>query len=148
MDGQGAWARMQGGAWWERDDRAGRQHLKGMADPSSLGSATAYGGCPAYPLLCHASFRNPRPHSSHLVPPFCCCPACMLPSTTLALTHPLLCPHFAAALPCLQVIAEHLFHEGLFEIGQLFVQEAGVAGGEELKQPYASMHTVLQEVRV
>lgn len=46
----------------------------------------------------------------------------------------------------LQVIAEHLFHEGLFDIGRLFVREAGVAGGEALQRPYASMHTVLQEV--
>lgn len=46
-----------------------------------------------------------------------------------------------------QVIAEHLFHEGLFDIGRLFVREAGVAGGEALQHPYASMHTVLQEVR-
>lgn len=46
-----------------------------------------------------------------------------------------------------QVIAEHLFHEGLFEIGQVFVEEAGVEEGEALKRPYASMHTVLQEVQ-
>lgn len=46
----------------------------------------------------------------------------------------------------MQVIAEHLFHEGLFDIGRLFVREAGVAGGEALQRPYASMHTVLQEV--
>ncbi|PRW51023.1 RMD5-like protein A isoform A [Chlorella sorokiniana] len=52
-------------------------------------------------------------------------------------------PLDAAALN--QVIAEHLFHEGLFDIGRLFVREAGVAGGEALQRPYASMHTVLQE---
>ncbi|EFN56715.1 hypothetical protein CHLNCDRAFT_144112 [Chlorella variabilis] len=46
-----------------------------------------------------------------------------------------------------KVIAEHLFHEGLFEIGQVFVEEAGVEEGEALKRPYASMHTVLQEVQ-
>ncbi|KAL4442413.1 hypothetical protein ABPG77_004997 [Micractinium sp. CCAP 211/92] len=46
-----------------------------------------------------------------------------------------------------QVIAEHLFHEGLFEIGQLFVEEAGVEDGEALRRPYASMHTVLSEIR-
>ncbi len=51
-----------------------------------------------------------------------------------------------SALP--QVVAEHLFHEGLFDIGRLFVREAGVAGGEALQRPYASMHTVLQEVKV
>lgn len=46
-----------------------------------------------------------------------------------------------------QVIAEHLFHEGLFEVGRLFVGEAGVQHGEELQRPYASMHTVLQEIQ-
>ncbi|KAL4447903.1 hypothetical protein ABPG75_005122 [Micractinium tetrahymenae] len=46
-----------------------------------------------------------------------------------------------------QVIAEHLFHEGLFEIGQLFVEEAGVEDGEALRRPYASMHTVLSEIQ-
>lgn len=46
----------------------------------------------------------------------------------------------------LQVVAEHLFHEGQFEIGDVFVGEADVAGGEALKAPYASMHAVLQQV--
>jgi hypothetical protein len=46
-----------------------------------------------------------------------------------------------------QVIAAHLFHEGLFEVGQAFVEEAGVAEGEALRRPYASMHAVLREVR-
>ena len=45
-----------------------------------------------------------------------------------------------------QVIAEHLFHEGQFEIGDAFVGEAGLGDGEALKRPYASMHTVLQQV--
>lgn len=46
-----------------------------------------------------------------------------------------------------QVIAEHLFQEGRFEVGQLFVEEAGVAEGEALKRPYQSMHSVLQEIQ-
>jgi hypothetical protein len=40
-----------------------------------------------------------------------------------------------------------LFQEGRFEVGQLFVEEAGVADGEALRRPYQSMHSVLQEVR-
>lgn len=67
-------------------------------------------------------------HHSH----FCHTPTLLVPFT-----------HFPCAI---QVIAEHLFHEGLFDIGRRFVEEAGVAGGEALQRPYASMHTVLQEV--
>ena len=51
-----------------------------------------------------------------------------------------------ACPPSAQVIAEHLFHEGLFDIGRAFVGEAGVPGGDALQRPYASMHGVLQEV--
>lgn len=48
--------------------------------------------------------------------------------------------------PTCQVVAEHLYHEGQFEIGDCFVVEAGLAEAERLKRPYASMHTVLQQV--
>ena len=54
---------------------------------------------------------------------------------------------FPSATRNKQVIAEHFFHEGLFDIGQAFVEEAGVEGGDALRRPYASMHTVLSEVR-
>lgn len=46
-----------------------------------------------------------------------------------------------------QVVAEHLYHEGHFAIGDEFVAEAGVPNGTDLKQPYASMHTVLQALQ-
>ena len=49
----------------------------------------------------------------------------------LAQTHP------ASAT---QVVAQHLYHEGHFDIGDAFVEEAGLAQGGALKAPYASMH--------
>lgn len=45
-----------------------------------------------------------------------------------------------------QVIAEHLYHEGQFDIGDCFVGEAGLPDGSLMKQPYSSMHTVLQQI--
>lgn len=45
-----------------------------------------------------------------------------------------------------QVIAEHLFHEGKFSVGEQFIAEAGVANGKTLRQPYEAMHNVLTEV--
>ena len=46
-----------------------------------------------------------------------------------------------------QVIAQHLFHTGRFRVGELFVQEAGVAGGEALKEPFTELHEILMQVR-
>ena len=48
-----------------------------------------------------------------------------------------------------QVVAEHLFHEGRFDVGDLFAGEAGLGAeaAAALKQPYVAMHSVLQEVR-
>ena len=50
-----------------------------------------------------------------------------------------------APLP-LQVIAEHLFQEGKFTVGERFVEEAGVMNGEQLRQPFTEMHEVLERV--
>ena len=50
-----------------------------------------------------------------------------------------------ARLP-LQVIAEHLFQEGKFTVGERFVEEAGVMNGEQLRQPFEEMHEVLERV--
>lgn len=46
----------------------------------------------------------------------------------------------------LQVVAEHLFHEGNFAVGEAFVQEAGIAKGDSIKKPFEAMHQVLKEV--
>ena len=46
----------------------------------------------------------------------------------------------------LQVIAEHLFQEGKFTVGERFVEEAGVMNGEQLRQPFEEMHEVLERV--
>ena len=43
-------------------------------------------------------------------------------------------------------MAEHLFHEGRFAVGEKFIQEAGMANGESLKRPFEAMHQVLKEV--
>ena len=50
-----------------------------------------------------------------------------------------------ARLP-LQVIAQHLFQEGKFTVGERFVEEAGVMNGEQLRQPFTEMHEVLERV--
>ena len=48
----------------------------------------------------------------------------------------------------LQVVAEHLFHEGQFAVGEAFIQEAGIAKSESLKKPFEAMYQVLQEVHL
>ena len=45
-----------------------------------------------------------------------------------------------------QVIAQHLFHTGNFRVGELFVQEAGVPGGDALKEPFTALHEILVQV--
>jgi hypothetical protein len=46
-----------------------------------------------------------------------------------------------------QVIAEHFYREGRFEIADQFVAEAGVVGAAESKEPFIQVHNVLKEVR-
>ncbi len=53
-------------------------------------------------------------------------------------------PAFACLI--LKVIAEHLFREGRFDVGEIFAREAGLEGVEKLRQPYVAMHTILQQV--
>jgi hypothetical protein len=55
-------------------------------------------------------------------------------------THPNF-PH-----PEAQVIAEHFYREGRFQLGDAFVEEARVAGADAIKAPYVSLHGVLQQV--
>ena len=45
-----------------------------------------------------------------------------------------------------QVIAQHFFQQGEFEVGRLFVEEAGISNGDQLMAPYEAMHDVLQHV--
>jgi hypothetical protein len=53
-----------------------------------------------------------------------------------------------AILPCCwQVIAEHLYREGRFELADEFTAEAALPGAAELRAPYIELHTVLQQVR-
>ncbi len=46
----------------------------------------------------------------------------------------------------LQVIAEHLYQQGNFTVGDTFVQEAGIGNAAALKKPYTAMHAVLEQV--
>ena len=46
----------------------------------------------------------------------------------------------------LQVIAEHLYQQGNFTVGDTFVQEAGISNAAALKKPYTAMHAVLEQV--
>lgn len=48
----------------------------------------------------------------------------------------------------LQVVAQHLFQEGRFAVGEAFLREAKLPYGEKLKAPFAAMHSVLQSVRL
>ena len=47
-----------------------------------------------------------------------------------------------------QVIAEHLFRVGKFDVGEAFSREAGIPNADALKQPYVAMHAILKEVRL
>ena len=48
----------------------------------------------------------------------------------------------------LQVVAQHLFQEGRFAVGEAFLREAKLPYGQKLKAPFAAMHSVLQSVRL
>lgn len=52
-----------------------------------------------------------------------------------------------AHAPSVQVIAEHLYREGRFDLADQFVAEAGVSDAAHLKAPYTALHTVLEQVR-
>lgn len=46
-----------------------------------------------------------------------------------------------------QVIAEHFYREGKFEIADRFAAEAQIPESEQLKRPYIAMHTVLAQIK-
>eukprot|EP00798_Chlamydomonas_sp_ICE-L_P020453 gene20453-27241_t len=46
-----------------------------------------------------------------------------------------------------QVTLEHLYREGLFEVGDKFAEEAEVEGSSALKEPYLAMHNILAEIQ-
>ena len=58
----------------------------------------------------------------------------------------LLCSPCEQACKILQVIAEHFFHEGNFTVGDCFLQEACVADGAAIREPYVAMHAILEQV--
>lgn len=49
--------------------------------------------------------------------------------------------------PLNQVIAEHFFREGRFEVGQIFASECGLQAADELRKPYVAMHSILQQIK-
>lgn len=59
-----------------------------------------------------------------------------------------LCASLRDISPPAQVIAEHLYQQGHFSVGDIYVREAAVADGDALKEPYTAMHTVLKEVQL
>ncbi|GFH15189.1 lisH domain-containing protein, partial [Haematococcus lacustris] len=44
-----------------------------------------------------------------------------------------------------QVLVEHLYREGQFEVGDVLAHEAGLRGDRELRQPFREMHSILQQ---
>ena len=46
----------------------------------------------------------------------------------------------------MQVIAEHLYQQGNFTVGDTFVEEAGISNSAAIKKPYTAMHAVLKQV--
>ncbi|PNW76421.1 hypothetical protein CHLRE_11g467574v5 [Chlamydomonas reinhardtii] len=46
-----------------------------------------------------------------------------------------------------RVIAEHLYREGRFALGDALAAEAGLMDAEGLRAPYCDMHTVLEQIR-
>ena len=45
-----------------------------------------------------------------------------------------------------QVIAEHLYREGLFDIGDTFVAEAQISDGNLSKLPFMEMRNIMKQV--
>ncbi|KAK9802922.1 hypothetical protein WJX73_007664 [Symbiochloris irregularis] len=45
-----------------------------------------------------------------------------------------------------KVIAEHLFRVGRFEVGETFIREANIPGGEALRDSFRGMHQILQQI--
>lgn len=45
-----------------------------------------------------------------------------------------------------QIIAQHLYHEGRMDVGDVFAAEAGVSDGALLRQRYAALHEVVKQV--
>mmetsp|Transcript_22590 Transcript_22590/g.70129 ORF Transcript_22590/g.70129 Transcript_22590/m.70129 type:complete len:387 (-) Transcript_22590:75-1235(-) len=46
-----------------------------------------------------------------------------------------------------QVVAQHLYREGRFELGDTFAAEAGVGSSDSLKETFVEMHEVLEDLR-
>lgn len=46
-----------------------------------------------------------------------------------------------------QVVAEHFYREGRFDLGDMLTEEAGSTSSEVLKAPYLSLHDVLEQLR-
>lgn len=46
----------------------------------------------------------------------------------------------------MQVIAEHLFHDGNFEVGDCFLREAHITDSKAIREPYIAMHAILEQV--
>lgn len=46
----------------------------------------------------------------------------------------------------LRVIAEHLFQEGMFNVGETFVREARIQDGDAIRAPYIFVHSVIDEL--
>lgn len=46
----------------------------------------------------------------------------------------------------MQVIAEHFYQEGSFEVGDAFLKEAGIEDGQGIRAPYQRMHDILHQV--
>jgi hypothetical protein len=112
---------------------------------------------PSLPMRPHCIAHPLAPRSALVVSPasllHCCSvtlpppPPCPLPSPTPP-THPHH-PHLVLPPPLThtQVIAEHLYREGRFDLADQFVSEAQVADASHLKAPYTALHTVLEQVR-
>jgi hypothetical protein len=95
--------------------------------------------------VCNTLAHNVKVYCFHAVNPNClhaflsaCLPACLFVCLPACLP---------ACLPFIcQVIAEHLYREGRFELADQFVCEAGVADAAHLKAPYTALHSVLEQV--
>jgi hypothetical protein len=47
----------------------------------------------------------------------------------------------------MQVIAEHLYREGRFQLADKFVAEAAIPDAQSIKGPYTALHSILEQVR-
>ena len=67
-----------------------------------------------------------------------------LPPGGICIIHPFFCG-VCMYIVHTQVLAEHFYREGRFDLGDLLAREAQLTNPDSLKAPYSAMHTILTQ---